>query len=76
MEGESDAKFYHHPEDKWAKWAYLILHHQLYYFLHFLVCMLLLLLAFAENPSVARAYLDQKSQDILVRVSSVVEQFQ
>ena len=71
-EGEDDAKFYHHPKYKWATKAYVILHYQAYYMIHFIICILLLLLAFAETPSVGQRELDEKEKKTLVSVSIVI----
>ncbi len=70
-EGEDDAKFYHHPDGVWAKRVYRILHYKLYYVLHFSVSILVLLLAFAETPSVAESLLDDNQKKTLVSVSKI-----
>lgn len=69
QEGESDAKFYHHPGNKWSKKAFDILHHHLYYFVHFAVSILLMLLVFAEEPAVGGAHLNHEDRRILTSVS-------
>lgn len=68
-EGEDDAKFYHHPRNKWSKVAYEILHHPIYCTFHVLVCMLLLLLAFAETPAVGENRLTDAQKRMLISVS-------
>ena len=68
-EGEDDAKFYHHPVNRWSKLAYDTLHHPVYHILHLLVSLGLLLLAFAETPAVGGGDLSLESMKILISVS-------
>ena len=68
-EGEDDAKFYHHPTTKWSKMAYDVLHHPAYHVLHFLISVLLLLLALAETPAVGEERLSKEAKEILTSVS-------
>lgn len=50
-EGVENERFYHHPTDSKSFWAYLAIHHPMYYITEVIVCILLMLLAFIENPS-------------------------
>ena len=59
QEGEDDAKFYQHPNSKYSKLAYDVIHHPLYHVAHLVVTVLLMLLAFAETPAVGQAVLDK-----------------
>ena len=49
--------------------AYDTLHHPAYHILHLLVCILLLMLAFAETPAVGEDELSKMSKKILISVS-------
>lgn len=49
-EGEKDAKIFHHPKGYWSKRAYKTLHHQVYYIIHLILSLLLMLLAIVETP--------------------------
>lgn len=69
QEGENDAKFYQHPTNKWSKKIYGVLHHRLYYFLHFVVSILLMLLVFAEEPAVGESSLNHSKRKLLTTVS-------
>lgn len=68
-EGEDDAKFYQHPNSKWSKIAYDTLHHFTYRILHLTICVLLLLLAFAESPAVGQDKLQPEDRKVLIIVS-------
>lgn len=71
QEGEDDAKFYQHPNSKYSKLAYDIVHYPLYHILHLVVAVLLMLLAFAETPAVGQGFLDDNpdKKKTLVTVS-------
>lgn len=71
QEGEDDAKFYQHPNNKYSKLAYDIVHRTLYHILHLVITVLLLLLAFAETPAVGQGVLDDhpEKKNTLVTVS-------
>ena len=49
-EGEDNDKFFNHPEGRWSKLAFFILHHPAYYITHLLLTTLLMLLALLETP--------------------------
>ena len=51
-EGKDNEKFNHHPQGRWSKLAFKILHHPAYYTTHLIVTVLLILLALAENHPV------------------------
>ena len=53
-EGEDNAKFFHHPKDRWSKLAFFILHHPAYYITHLILTILLMLLALLETPPTSR----------------------
>lgn len=69
QEGEDDAKFYQHPSNRLSKIAYDTLHHYTYHILHLVICVLLLVLAFAESPAVGQEKLTPEDKKILVSVS-------
>lgn len=69
QEGEDDAKFYQHPDSRWSKIAYSTLHHYTYRILHLAICVLLLVLAFAESPAVGQDKLTSEDKKVLVSVS-------
>lgn len=68
-EGEDDAKFYQHPSSWFSKIAYDTLHHFTYHILHLAICVLLLVLAFAESPAVGQDKLTPEDKKVLVSVS-------
>ena len=50
-EGVENERLCHHPTDAKSFWAYNAIHHPAYYITEVIVCILLMLLAFIENPS-------------------------
>lgn len=67
----ADGNFFVHPRGPIAKTVFTILHSKLYRFFHFIIpiCVLLLLLAFAETPSIGEFQLDAGQKKSLVIVS-------
>ena len=68
-EGEDNAKFYHHPRGKWSKMAFKILHHPFYYICHLVVSVLLMLLAFIEDPRIGNSGLSESHKKAILSVS-------
>ena len=68
-EGEDNAKFYHHPRGKWSKMAFKILHHPFYYICHLVVSVLLMLLAFIEDPRIGNSELSESHKKAILSVS-------
>ena len=50
QEGVENEKLLHHPTDTKSYWAYMMIHHPVYYITELIVCVLLMLLAFLERP--------------------------
>jgi hypothetical protein len=68
QEGEDDAKFYQHPQNKHSKRAYDTLHHYTYRIGHLIISVLLLMLALMEFPTVGQEKITPEEQKILIRV--------
>jgi len=59
---------YHHPTNKWSWKAYEIVHHRVYYLVHLLVCIGILLLAFAETPYRGESSLTRRQRKAIAAV--------
>lgn len=51
QEGVENEKLWHHPTDAKSYWAYMVIHHPVYYISEFMTCVLLMLLAILERPT-------------------------
>ena len=68
QEGMENEKLLHHPTDVKSYWAYRVIHHPAYYIVEFVVCLLLMLLAFLERPLFFDAHIRVSVVPISVRM--------
>ena len=69
VEGEKEDKCYHHPEGKWSRQAFFILHNQNYAMMHLIVTFVLMLLVVPETESEKSLFKELK---LTVKIHSVM----
>lgn len=68
-EGENNEKFASHPNGRLSKFAYHIVHSKWFYFTDFIATVLLMLLAFIEDPPVVN--IPEEIKTVVVTVSDL-----